>query len=63
MNMVFEGLKQKGSMVIVPSTAVETMGLGALGGLASFGQLPGGPPKAEAQPDQKEAPKAAESAE
>ncbi len=40
MNMVFEGLKQKGSMVIVPSTAVETMGLGALGGLTAFGQLP-----------------------
>ncbi|MGD8451038.1 MAG: slipin family protein [Phycisphaerae bacterium] len=38
MNMVFEGLKQKGSMVIVPSTAVETMGLGALGGLTAFGQ-------------------------
>ncbi|MBN1512184.1 MAG: slipin family protein [Phycisphaerae bacterium] len=40
MNMVFEGLKQKGSMVIVPSTAVETMGLGALGGLTAFGQQP-----------------------
>ena len=38
MNMVFEGLKQKGSMVIVPSTAVESMGLGALGGLTAFGQ-------------------------
>jgi hypothetical protein len=37
MNMVFEGLKQKGSMVIVPSTAVETMGLGALGGLTALG--------------------------
>ena len=36
MNMVFEGLKKKGSMIIVPSTAVETMGLGALGGLTSF---------------------------
>ena len=33
MNMVYEGLRQKGSMVIVPSSAVETMGLGALGGL------------------------------
>jgi len=33
MNMVFEGLKQKGAMIIVPSTAVETMGLGAMGGL------------------------------
>lgn len=38
MNMVFEGLKQKGSMIIVPSSAVETMGLGALGGLTSFGK-------------------------
>ena len=30
MNMVFEGLKQKGAMVVVPSSAVETMGLGGL---------------------------------
>ena len=35
MNMVYEGLRQKGSMIIVPSTAVETMGLGALGGLTA----------------------------
>jgi hypothetical protein len=41
MNMVFEGLKQKGSMVIVPSTAVETMGLGAMGGLTAFDRLMG----------------------
>jgi len=38
MNMVFEGLRQKGLMIIVPSTAVETMGLGALGGLTAFGK-------------------------
>jgi regulator of protease activity HflC (stomatin/prohibitin superfamily) len=38
MNMVFEGLRKKGSMVIVPSTAVETMGLGALGGLTALGR-------------------------
>jgi regulator of protease activity HflC (stomatin/prohibitin superfamily) len=38
MNMVYEGLRQKGSMIIVPSTAVESMGLGALGGLTAFGQ-------------------------
>lgn len=45
MNMVYEGLRQKGSMIIVPSTAVETMGLGALGGLTAFGQnVPGGKP-------------------
>jgi hypothetical protein len=41
MNMVFEGLKQKGSMVIVPSTAVETMGLGAMGGLTAFDRIYG----------------------
>jgi hypothetical protein len=39
--MVFEGLKQKGSMVIVPSTAVETMGLGAMGGLTAFDRILG----------------------
>ena len=39
MNMVYEGLRQKGSMIIVPSSAVETMGLGALGGLTAFGQM------------------------
>jgi regulator of protease activity HflC (stomatin/prohibitin superfamily) len=39
MNMAFEGLKQKGSMIIVPSTAVETMGLGAMGGLTAFDQI------------------------
>ncbi len=42
MNMVYEGLRQKGSMIIVPSTAVETMGLGALGGLTAFDKnIPG----------------------
>jgi regulator of protease activity HflC (stomatin/prohibitin superfamily) len=29
MNMLYEAIKEKGSMVIVPSSAVETMGLGA----------------------------------
>jgi regulator of protease activity HflC (stomatin/prohibitin superfamily) len=51
MNMVYEGLRQKGSMIIVPSSAVETMGLGALGGLTAFGkEIPKGepePPKSE----------------
>jgi regulator of protease activity HflC (stomatin/prohibitin superfamily) len=36
MNMVFEGLRSKGSMVIVPSSAVDSMNLGALGGLTAF---------------------------
>ena len=51
MNMVFEGLKQKGSMIIVPSTAVETMGLGALGGLTAFGQQHGGGATASGPPE------------
>lgn len=38
MNMLFEGLKEKGALVIVPSTAVETMGLGGLSGLTSLAQ-------------------------
>ena len=37
MNMLYEAIKEKGSMVIVPSSAVETMGLGGLLGTASLG--------------------------
>lgn len=48
MNMLYEAIKEKGSMVIVPSTAVETMGLGGMMGMASMmGQ---GPVKAAAPP-------------
>ena len=39
MNMLFEGLKEKGSMIIVPSSALETMNLGAMGGLAAMSQV------------------------
>jgi len=38
MNMLFEGLKEKGSMIIVPSLALETMNLGAIGGLTALSQ-------------------------
>ncbi|MFW6326807.1 MAG: slipin family protein [Bacteroidota bacterium] len=38
MNMLFEGLKEKGSMVIVPSSALDSMNLGAMGGLVSLGK-------------------------
>lgn len=37
MNMLFEGLKQKGALVIVPSSAVDTMNLGTMSGLVSLG--------------------------
>ncbi|MGV8039102.1 MAG: slipin family protein [Thermoanaerobaculaceae bacterium] len=36
MNMLYEAIKERGSMVIVPSSAVETMGLGAMTGIASL---------------------------
>ncbi len=39
MNMLFEGLKEKGSMIIVPSSALDTMNLGAMGGLAALSQV------------------------
>lgn len=37
MNMLYEAIKERGSMIIVPSTAVETMGLGGTLGAASIG--------------------------
>lgn len=36
MNMLYEGLKQNSTIVIVPSTAVETMQLGGLAGLTAL---------------------------
>jgi regulator of protease activity HflC (stomatin/prohibitin superfamily) len=41
MNMLFEGLKERGAMVIVPSSAVDTMNLGGLAGMVSLGQAGG----------------------
>lgn len=38
MNMLFEGLKEKGALVIVPSSAVETMNLGGLSGMVALGK-------------------------
>jgi len=49
MNMLYEGLKEKGAMMIVPSTAVESMGMGGLMGMAAIAQrqLTGTPAQAE----------------
>jgi regulator of protease activity HflC (stomatin/prohibitin superfamily) len=41
MNMLFEGLKEKGAMVIVPSSAVDTMNLGGLSGMISLADQQG----------------------
>jgi regulator of protease activity HflC (stomatin/prohibitin superfamily) len=37
MNMLYEGLKQNSTIVVVPSTAVESMNLGGLAGMTSLG--------------------------
>jgi regulator of protease activity HflC (stomatin/prohibitin superfamily) len=38
MNMLFEGLKEKGALIIVPSSAVDTMNLGSMLGTAALGE-------------------------
>ncbi|HKZ01858.1 MAG TPA: slipin family protein [Pyrinomonadaceae bacterium] len=38
MNMIYEGLKEKGALMLVPSTAVESMGMGGLLGAAALRQ-------------------------
>jgi regulator of protease activity HflC (stomatin/prohibitin superfamily) len=51
MNMLYEAIKERGSMIIVPSSAVETMGLGSMLGAASLAgaRVSGGqPPAADA---------------
>jgi regulator of protease activity HflC (stomatin/prohibitin superfamily) len=51
MNMLYEGLKKNATIVIVPSTAVETMQLGGLAGVTALtmglGQGAAGPPQPE----------------
>ena len=36
MNMLYEGLKEKATLVIVPSTALETMTLGSVAGMTAL---------------------------
>jgi regulator of protease activity HflC (stomatin/prohibitin superfamily) len=40
MNMLYEAIKEKGAMVIVPSSAVETMGLGGMLATTTLGSRP-----------------------
>lgn len=49
MNMLFEGLKDKGALVIVPSSAVDTMNLGGLTGMTSLAAVAGTPPAPEGE--------------
>ena len=52
MNMLYEGLKEKGALMLIPSSAVESMGMGGLMGAAALRQqtLTGSPET----PEQKE---------
>ncbi len=49
MNMLYEGLKEKGALMLIPSSAVESMGMGGLLGAAALRQesLAGGERKEE----------------
>jgi len=38
MNMLFEGLKERGALVIIPSSAVDTMNLGGLSGMVALAE-------------------------
>lgn len=44
MNLIGEGLKERGSMIVVPSSALDSMNLGVIGGLAALA-------KQQIQPD------------
>ena len=52
MNMLYEGLKEKGALMLVPSSAVESMGMGGLMGSAALMQAQltaSAPPPADAK--------------
>ncbi len=49
MNMLYEGLKEKGAMMLIPSSAVESMGMGGLLGAAAMQQQQLTMPQAESK--------------
>ena len=53
MNMLYEGLKEKGALMLVPSSAVESMGMGGLMGAAALRQqtLTAMPPEGGVKPE------------
>jgi regulator of protease activity HflC (stomatin/prohibitin superfamily) len=52
MNMLYEGMKEKGALMLIPSSAVESMGMGGLMGAAALRQqhLTGGTPASAPTP-------------
>ena len=51
MNMLFEGLKEKGSLIMVPTSALDSMNLGAIGGVAGLAAMAENAEKAETAGD------------
>lgn len=47
MNMLYEGMKERGSLMVVPSSAVESLGMGGMFGAAAMQQRMEAPPPAE----------------
>ena len=63
MNMLYEGLKENSTIVIVPSTAVESMQLGGLAGMTALTMGIGrDAARARAAPEPKQAPEDAAAA-
>jgi regulator of protease activity HflC (stomatin/prohibitin superfamily) len=56
MNMLYEGLKEKGALMLIPSSAVESMGMGGMLGAAALNQerLVGNADNGKKDSDQKE---------
>jgi regulator of protease activity HflC (stomatin/prohibitin superfamily) len=52
MNMLYEGLKERGGLMVVPSSAVESLGMGGMMGAAAMGQAHL-PPVAAPPPERK----------
>ena len=48
--MLYEGLKERGGLMVVPSSAVESLGMGGLMGAAAMGRahLPASEPRPDA---------------
>lgn len=60
MNLLYEGLKEKGSLIVVPSRAVESLGAGGILGMASLAREPHAPGMEAAKQGEEESAAAAE---
>ena len=47
MNMLYESVKERGSTIIVPSSAVDSMNLGGLAGITALARRDAADPPAE----------------